>query len=316
MRALFPIHRPRVGISLSASALRLVALRRPWFRPPVLQKVLERPLPDGLLRFSPTESPVADLEALAKELRALIEPVRERTVALSLPTRAMQVGLFRFETFPQAREERERLIQWRFREELHVVLSDTKLVWQTFPAGTTTQVLAVAVRHHLLEQYEEACARAGLIPIAIGFSLFHLVDLYRRTMRGTRRLCVLQWARDEFVLLLFERGRPVFLRSTSLVGGTYDLRREVIGTLQYAADQAAASLEPGAASFPLYLMMEQPVDELLQVLDGSSTLTIPAVSGGWQVEIVPLGWNRVPVRTDSLTGSSCSLAAMAAVVRA
>lgn len=85
MSRLFPIHRPRVGISVSASALSLIELHRPWYHTPVIQRTLEHPLPDGLLRPSPTTPHITDVEAFAKELRALTEHLSERTVALSLP---------------------------------------------------------------------------------------------------------------------------------------------------------------------------------------------------------------------------------------
>lgn len=97
---LFPIHRPRVGISVSASALSLVALRRPWFRRPIVKQVVERSLPSGLLKVSATEPHITDLDAFVQELRALTEGLSERTVALSVPNRAMHMGVFAFDRFP------------------------------------------------------------------------------------------------------------------------------------------------------------------------------------------------------------------------
>ena len=153
---LFPIHRPRVGISVSASALSLVALRRPWFRRPIVKQVVERSLPSGLLKVSATEPHITDLDAFVQELRALTEGLSERTVALSVPNRAMHMGVFAFDRFPDAPEERAGLIKWRFREDLNLTIGDARVMMQIFPAGTRTQVLAVAVRQTILDQYEEA----------------------------------------------------------------------------------------------------------------------------------------------------------------
>ncbi len=311
---LFPIHRPRVGISVSASALSLVALRRPWFRRPIVKQVVERSLPSGLLKVSATEPHITDLDAFVQELRALTEGLSERTVALSVPNRAMHMGVFAFDRFPDAPEERAGLIKWRFREDLNLTIGDARVMLRVFPTGTRTQVLAVAVRQTILDQYEDVCGRAGLIPVSMGFSHLQLIGLYRRLMKGTRRLCVMHWTGDEFMLLLFDQGQPVFLRTKSMTGGTQDLRRELVGTLQYMADQATTVHKTGESSFPLYLIGGQSNASITQLLGGEATVTVPGLRGGWQLEVVPLGWDSLPAHLNNQTGSLNGLSAMATVV--
>lgn len=79
-----------------------------------------------------------------------------------------------------------------------------------------------------------------------------------------------------------------------------DLRHELIGTLQYIADQSMAVLEGGESSFLLYLITSQSKEAITQLLGGDLRVKVPGVGGGWQIEIVPLGWDRVqfitPVR--------------------
>lgn len=281
---------------------------------PIVEQVLERPLPSGLLKVSATEPHMTDVDAFAQELCELTEGLSERTVALSLPNRAMHLGVFAFDRFPLDLEEREGLIKWRFREDLNLTIGDARVMMQIFPAGTSTQVLAIAVRQTILDQYEAVCSRAGLIPASMGFSHVQLIGLYRRLMKGGRRLCVMQWADDEFVLLLFEQGHPVFLRTKSMTGGTHDLRRELVGTLQYMADQATTFHEAGESSFPLYLISDESNHSIMQRLGGEAMLKVPGSAGGWQIEIVPLGWDSAPARLSSQTGSLNGLSAMAAVV--
>ena len=310
---LFPIHRPRVGISVSASTLSLVALRRPWFRRPIVKQVRERALPSGVLKVSATEPHITDLDAFAQELRALTEGLSERTIALSVPNRAMHMGVFAFDRFPDDPEERAGLIKWRFREVLYLTIGDARVMLQLFPAGTGTQVLAVAVRQTILDQYEDVCGRAGLIPVSLGFSHLQLIGLYRHLMTGTRRLCVMHWAEDEF-MLLFDQGQPVFLRTKSMTGGTQDLRRELVGTLQYMADQATTVHDSSESSFPLYLIGHQSTTSITQLLGGEATLPVPGPRGGWQLEVVPLGWDKIPAHLNNQTGSLNGLSAMATVV--
>ena len=175
-------------------------------------------------------------------------------------------------------------------------------------------MLAVAVRQTILDQYEDVCGRAGLIPVSMGFSYLKLIGLYRRLMKGTRRLCVMHWTGDEFMLLLFDQGQPVFLRTKSMTGGTQDLRRELVGTLQYMADQATNVHETGESSFPLYLIGGQSNASITQLLRGEATVTVPGLRGGWQLEVVPLGWDSLPAHLNNQTGSLNGLSAMATVV--
>ncbi len=313
---LFPLHRPRVGLSVSATSLSLVALRRSWFRRPIVEQVREHPLPGGVLTVSPTEPHLQDREAFTKALCALTDRVHERTVALSLPTQAVHLGLFAFDRFSDDPKERNALITWRFREDLNLTIGDARVMMQTYPSETTTQVLAMAVRQSIVDQYEEACASARLIPASIGVSLIQFLRLYRTLMQGHRRFCVMQWTDDEFVLLMVEQGRPVFLRTRSLMPGTQDLRRELVGTLQYLAEQSAGLSEAGEAPCPLYLITSQSTEVITQLLGGELTVTVPGLRGGWQIAVVPLGWERVPAQLDGRGGSFAGLSALASVVGA
>ena len=124
----------------------------------------------------------------------------------------------------------------------------------------------------------------------------------------------MHWAGDEFMLLLFDQGQPVFLRTKSMTGGTQDLRRELVGTLQYMADQATTVHETGESSFPLYLIGGQSNALITQLLGGEATVTVPGLRGGWQLEVVPLGWDSLPAHLNNQTGSLNGLSAMATVV--
>ena len=85
MFSLFPIHRPRVGISFRAQALELVEVRRRWGMAPTVTRLATRSLPAGLLVPSSTAPNMADPAVVAKELQALLHGVGDRTVASDLP---------------------------------------------------------------------------------------------------------------------------------------------------------------------------------------------------------------------------------------
>ena len=301
MFSLFPVHRPRIGLSLRAHALDLVEVQRRWRRPPLVRRLVSRPLPPGLLTPSCTTLNVSDHEACVRELQALLEGVRDRTAAIDLPIACGTLGLFHFETLPQSRAEQDAMLRWRFRQEEHMVANDLIVISQIFESrgqgssATSVSVLAVAIRQSIVDQYHRVCEAAGLLPVSMGFSTLHLVDLYRRVMPVRSEAFFAHRTADALLVLGFQNSRPVFLRAKPLRRANVELKSELIGTLQFFESQfqyRATSSE--AVSSPLYI-----VDEGAP----SAKLGIPAVPEVWtptantdrRVEVTRVNWSTAPI---------------------
>ncbi len=118
---LFPLTRPRLGLSIGAHALSLVEITRDWRRAwqgSGIRSCRVRELPDGLVRPSASDPNVSDVGALVEQVRTLLggrrRPWELWPVALSLPDLCARVALFEFEAWPQKRAEGEALLRWRF----------------------------------------------------------------------------------------------------------------------------------------------------------------------------------------------------------
>ena len=104
MSLFLPIHRPRLGLSVTERGLALVELRRGWHKPGIV-RVTEQALPQGVLTLSASEPNVKDREALVKTLRTVVATSSERTLAVCLPDRICHLAIFPFDTVPSRTQE-------------------------------------------------------------------------------------------------------------------------------------------------------------------------------------------------------------------
>lgn len=151
-----------------------------------------------------------------------------RWITLVLPDLAVRASVMRLEQIPVRIEEQEALIRWRLGQEQRIPLGGAKLSWQLFPAQKRTDgecmVLVVAVQDSVLSQYESACETVGLLPQEVRVAGFLLFDLWLKAAGGHRRLNQdIAWvsvADGGLTCLIIHEGRPVFVRTKPLTGGT------------------------------------------------------------------------------------------------
>lgn len=250
MSFLFPVHRPRAGLSFTERGIALVELRRGWHRSGIV-RINERTLPEGVLAVSASEPNVKDRDALTKELRALMATSSERTLAVCLPDRVCHVAVFPFETLPPRERDRVPILRWRFQHEEHGAVGDARILHRVFPvkramdttpAGTTSgsqvtaYVLAMAIKRSVLDQYEQVCLQAGLLPLSISCAALWLFDFYRPVLTQAEELYFVHRASDSMTFFAIRQGMPVFCRSKGLRGEQTDVMSEIRSTVQFYED--------------------------------------------------------------------------------
>jgi hypothetical protein len=319
MFSLFPVHRPRIGVSIRARALDLVEVRRRWGRPPIVRRFITRPLPDGLVAPSATALNITDGEAFAKELNALCEPVRDRTVAVDLPMACGTLGLFHFETFPPSPAEQDALLRWRFRQSEHLGATDLHVVSRSFrssPPSTgpgPVAVLAVAIKQGVLAQYREACEAADLLPVSMGFSTLHLIDFYRPTMPKSDESFFAHRTAEALIVLAFRQGQPAFLRVKPLRRTDVDLERELLLTLRcFDSEFPHAAAETVTA--PLYIVEERVAPLPAAQMASPPEVWTPTENSAWTITVTRAHWNTAPVVTRVPAPEHLPFGALAGVV--
>lgn len=319
MVSLFPIHRPRFGVSFRAHALELVEIQRGWRKRPVVTRVATRPLPAGLLMPGADSLTMRDPAAVAQELAALLEGVRDRAVAIDVPMACGTLTLHHFETFPTIRAEQEALLRWRLRQEEHLTAPDLALSWHavssTASGSTSVSVLSVASRTSILDQYHQVCDEAALIPVSIGWSTCHLLELVRATLTETHHeLYIAHRTAEALIVLGVRQGRPISLRVKPLRRGTVDLNRELLQTVQYFAQDHPVSTQPATRTTPCYVM-----DDVMAATGNEAAAQLPEtwmVQEHWNVPIVRVTWSTAPIVSQVPSPDQFPYGALACVLAA
>lgn len=270
MSLLFPVHRPRTGLSFTERGIALVELRRGWHKPGIV-RINERTLPAGVLALSPSEPNVKDRDRLVKELRALVTRSFERTLAVCLPDRVCHLAVFPFETLPARARDRDTIVRWRFQHEEHVTVGDARILHRVFPVKgampmppgakpegqVTAYVLAMAIKRSVLDQYEQVCRQAGVFPISISCAALWLFDFYRPAMTQAAELFFIHQASDSMTFFAIRQGIPVFCRMKGRRREQADVMREIWSTVQFYHDlypPGGATADSG--SVPIYMVGE------------------------------------------------------------
>ena len=220
-------------------SISLVEIRRKW-RSGTFRRCAQEPLPPGLLQLSPARPNITDIKAFSDILRVLSKGIKpSQPIVLSLPDLCARTAVFEFTSFPKKPVEQEAILSWRFQQDLNLSTTNTRLAYHVYEPQKskhslshdkthTTRVFATTIQHTIIEQYEQACLQAGLLPIAVGLSSLDVFDLYRSTIQGTMQAASNRSAlssRESFFLYLTDWGfsfiafrdhYPMFVRVKSL----------------------------------------------------------------------------------------------------
>jgi hypothetical protein len=236
---LFPIVRPRLGLSISADSACLVEIQPKW-RGKAFRQLAHQPLPEGLVQLSPTKPNISDPNALSDALGALTKGYKKpQPIVLSLPDVCGRTALFEFSSFPKKLADRKAILSWRFQQDVNLPTMNTRIGFRLYepqiPSKTKppqpaslTRVLATSVPNTIIEQYEMACLKAGLLPLGVGLSSLDVFDLFRamiqeatqtasrRNPRSGHESLFLYLAGWGFSFIGLREGCPTFIRVKSL----------------------------------------------------------------------------------------------------
>ncbi|WP_447971411.1 hypothetical protein [Nitrospira sp. M1] len=232
MRTFLPMTKASLGLSITRDSLCLVEVRRHWNRV-TCRRISESLLPPGCLQLSPARPNIKDRTAFIECLKALVKHNRlPQSVALSLPDICGRTTILTFPSFPTKQSEQDSVVRWRFQQDMNIVTDKTRFAYRTVAASKSQtsprQILATAVQHDIIEQYEEACLEVGLLPNSIGLSGLDVCDFYQgqlpKLARQSKRqsgttneeslfLYLANWG---FSFIAFQNTDPTFLRIKAL----------------------------------------------------------------------------------------------------
>ncbi len=236
---LFPIVQPRLGLSITTDSVCLVEIKR-TLRGRVFRQLAHQTLPEGLVQLSSTKPNISDPNALSEVLKALTKGYRKpQPIVLSLPDAVGRTALFEFKDFPKNFSDREAILIWRFQQDINLSTKNARIGFRLYEphkqrkmkaaqSSILRRVLATAVPNTILEQYEMACLKAGLLPLGVGLSSLDVLDLFRamiqetsqtasrRSQQSGRESLFLYLAGWGFSFIALREGIPAFVRVKSL----------------------------------------------------------------------------------------------------
>ncbi|MCC6964958.1 MAG: hypothetical protein IT391_01570 [Nitrospira sp.] len=314
IETLFPIHRPVIGLSLRANALSMVRVKRRPFCQSVVSSADQRALAPGILAPAATGLNIGSTELLGDELRALVGPGRDRAVAVSLPDEIATMGLWSFETLPVKAGEREALIRWRIRQEIHGQTGNERLLYRVYSGGASLTVLAACLDEAVFMQYASMLAGANVLAASIGFETLQLFEIFRRTMQFGPEAFFVHHAGGALTCIAIRAGQPIFMRRCQVNGRVEGARGELVGTLQYYFDRFPQSSLEGSLRSPLYYVETAVRTEPdTRLFCAREIVVVPALSDTRSVEIIPCDWSTASIRTGAQALPASFLPAVASL---
>ncbi len=322
---------PHCCLKLGTDAAAWAETERNW-RGRQRHRCVASPLPDGLLKPSPTDLNVSDTVTLQGRIRTLAglqdESRREgrsllsdlpRRITLLLPDTTVRAMVLHLDQCPANSDEREALIRWRLGQEQLFSLATAKVVSQLFPVAPEDghrvhTVLAVAIQESVLQQYETLCESVGLIPSEVGITSLRLFDLWRRVSGGPgRRKTDFLWinvADRSLTTMVFHQGRPLFYRCKFL-GGDTPVAGERSGLLDKMIEECGASLDVCQQRHPAVV-----IKHAILCVDGELAGLKTGLEADLDLSVEQVGWGaleRLGLAAKGGHQGMASLAAMAGV---
>ena len=245
---------------------------------------LEVDLPSGLLRPSPVEPNISDVDALKSRLRALIGiPVGRQApswpITLVLPDLCVRTVLLNVDTLPARSNERDALIRWRLEKEATFPVASARVVSQVVGPHT---VLVVMIGESVLRQYETVCDELGLVLASVKATSFLLHNVTRASSPVEEPTGWLSVLDEGFTFMVHHAGRPVFVRTKTQSPQILD---DLVTSLAFYEET-----HPGTALRRLYVLSEERESEAMTAI--STELDLEVVHVG--PTLVQQAW-RVPL---------------------
>jgi len=261
-------------------------------------------LPSGLLRPSPVEPNISDVEALKSHLRALIGiPDGSQApcwpIVLVLPDLCVRTVLLDVDTLPSRSSERDALIRWRLAKEASFPVASARVVSQVVGPHS---VLVAMIGESVLRQYETVCDDVGLVPVSVTVTSFLLYNVARAASPIEEPAGWLSVLDEGFTFIVHHGSRPVFVRTKTQSAQVQD---DLVTSLAFYDET-----HPGTALRRLDVLSEEREAEALIAISKELDLDVVPVGPA----VVQQAW-RVPLDEATPPGALPAIAALAPTSR-
>jgi Tfp pilus assembly PilM family ATPase len=228
----FLARKPRLGIEITAAAVRVVVLSGFGANLSVLfTKTVD--VPEGVVSEAYASPNILDTFRLSAVLGEGLDGVPSgiRRAGLSLSDSAFRVQTIEFDELPAKAQDRQRLIQWRLEKGAAFDIADTVLRYQVLgrqDKGCT--VLSCVAKQAVIAQYESLFIERGLEPWAVGPSSFYAFNFYASSLAKKSAVSALtHLSKDSFATIIRESSGVRFYRYKDMKrGSAEDIRDKLV----------------------------------------------------------------------------------------
>jgi len=207
---------PAVAVDIAPGRVAVTRVERRGGAPLLSAHAVE-PLPAGAVSgaLGAPNMPDVGVVAAAVERACAAAGGRAGHVCLVVPDSIARVSIVRFETVPARAADLDELIRWQVKKTMPFPL-DEAVVAATpgAVAGDGQEYIVTVARRDVVEQYEQACARAGSHAGVVDLATFNVVNAVLAGERASRGDWLLVHAAPSYVSLAVLRdGHLIFYRT-------------------------------------------------------------------------------------------------------
>ena len=185
---------------------------------PVLAAHAVEPLPEGAVTgalAAPNMPDVAVVGAAVERACAAAGAGRAARVGLVVPDSVARVSIVRFDTVPARAADLDELIRWQVKKTTPFPLDEALVAFTPgAAAGAGAEFVVTVARRDVIEQYEQACARAGAQAGVVDIATFNVTNAVLAADRSAQGDWLLVHAAATYVSLAVLRdGHLIFYRT-------------------------------------------------------------------------------------------------------
>jgi type IV pilus assembly protein PilM len=139
-------------------------------------------LPAGAVTPALTGHNITDQPAVAGAVRSVLGRLDTRVerVALVVPDVAAKVSLLHFDKVPARRDDLDQLVRWQVRKAAPFPIEDACVTFSSGARGTdgSGDFIVAAARRDVVQEYEHACATAGVHAGLVDLATFSVLNLF------------------------------------------------------------------------------------------------------------------------------------------
>lgn len=239
-----------IGLDIGTSSIKLVQLKSSR-RATSLQNFGIEPLPPGAI----VDGAVANPEAVSQAISSLRKRIHLRGKDVALATSANSVIIRRLQIPSMQGPALAEQMEWEVKQNIPFkrdeVIVDYEVLVERTP-DNQMEVVLVAAKREVVEQYVTAVKNAGLNPVIVDTDAFAIQNAVEQAdgFGPTEVVAVINIGAKFSTLVLVQDGQPVFHRNLATGGDTFTeaiRHRLAVGADGAEAYKVGSAAAPGAA---------------------------------------------------------------------